>query len=205
MGSLLDVEALRSLVLRSGSLCAIDGCGGSGKSTLARQVAATGDIAVVEVDDFYLPSERRVAVPATPQENLDLGRLTEQVIAPLAEGRGARYQRYDWEGDVLSSWVDIAPGTPVIVEGTCSTWTAGREWYAVRVWVDAPAVLRLERGVARDGEERRATWVGGWMPAEARYVEAEDPASHAHLVVDGSGTDGGTSAFVVLRSSLPGI
>ena len=56
--------------------------------------------------------------------------------------------------------------------------------------------LRLERGVARDGEEARSTWVDVWMPSEDRYVERDDPVSCAHIVVDGVGrrryADGGT-------------
>jgi cytidylate kinase len=56
----------------------------------------------------------------------------------------------------------------------------------VRVWVDAPAAVRLERGVARDGEASRSTWTDVWMPNEDAYVERDDPISCAHLVVDGT-------------------
>jgi len=60
-----------------------------------------------------------------------------------------------------------------------------RNAYAVRIWVDAPSGVRLARAVARDGEASRATWVDVWMPTEDRYVERDDPAACAHLVVDG--------------------
>ena len=46
---------------------------------------------------------------------------------------------------------------------------------------------RLARGVARDGEAARATWVERWMPMEDRYVERDDPVACADLVVDGAG------------------
>lgn len=159
-------------------------------------------IAVVEVDDFYLPSARRVAVPRVPGQNVDLARLAQQVLVPGAAGWGARYQRYDWDRDVLGFWVDIAPGTALLVEGTYSTRASVCHWFALRVWVESPYVVRLARGVARDGEEMRTTWTDEWMPAEDRYIDAEDPVSHAHLVVDGSGL-GDPPRYGVHRSSIP--
>ena len=74
----------------------------------------------------------------------------------------------------------------IVIEGVCALHRTLRDAYAVRVWVEAPYELRLARGVARDGEEARSTWVDVWMPSEDRYVEADDPVSCAHLVVDGS-------------------
>lgn len=62
-----------------------------------------------------------------------------------------------------------------------------RDAYAVRVWVEAPYEVRLERGIARDGEAARATWVDVWMPAEDRYVATDDPVPSAHIIVDGTG------------------
>ena len=38
--------------------------------------------------------------------------------------------------------------------------------YDVRVWVEAPYDVRLARGVERDGEDARGTWVERWMPME---------------------------------------
>ena len=207
VGPLLDMDALREVVTRpSTALCAVDGCGGSGKSTLARRLARPGRVVVVEMDDFYLPSDRRVAMPSAPGENFDLERLTEQVLTPAADGSGARYQRYDWDNDALGAWVEIDAGTLVVVEGVYSSSATLRDRYGLRMWVETPYEVRLERGVARDGEDMRETWVNEWMPAEARYLEAEDPASYAHLVLDGSSSgDANDPEFIVLRSSLPGI
>ena len=52
--------------------------------------------------------------------------------------------------------------------------------------VDAPRDVRLARGVARDGESSRSTWLDVWMPNEAAYIDRDDPVSCAHLVIDGS-------------------
>ena len=63
----------------------------------------------------------------------------------------------------------------MVVEGVCALHRTLRDAYAVRVWVEAPYDVRLERGVARDGEAARTTWVDVWMPSEDRYVERDDP------------------------------
>ncbi len=205
-GPLLDVDALREVVLRSdAALCAVDGCGGSGKSTLARRLAQDARVAVIEMDDFYLPSALRANVPAVAGGNFDLARLMEQVLVPAADRCGARYQRYDWDNDILGEWVEIDGGIAIVVEGVYSSSAQLRDRYSLRVWVDTPYDVRLERGIARDGEGMRDTWVNEWMPAEVRYMESENPVSYAHLVVDGSGGDGDEPEFVVLRSSLPGM
>ena len=73
-----------------------------------------------------------------------------------------------------------------MIEGVCALHRELRDAYAVRIWVDAPEDVRLERGVARDGEAARATWVEVWMPSEARYVARDRPLECAHLVVDGT-------------------
>ena len=80
----------------------------------------------------------------------------------------------------------MAPEGIVVIEGVCALHRTLRDAYAVRVWVDAPADVRLARGVARDGEAARATWLDVWMPSENRYVERDDPVGCAQLVVDGS-------------------
>jgi hypothetical protein len=54
------------------------------------------------------------------------------------------------------------------------------------VWVEAPYETRLARGVARDGEAARVTWVQHWMPMEDRYIARDDPVACADVVVDGS-------------------
>ena len=79
----------------------------------------------------------------------------------------------------------------VVVEGVCALHRMFRDDYDVRVWVDAPYDVRLERGVARDGEASRRTWVERWMPSEDRYVERDDPIACAHVIVDGSRPLGG--------------
>jgi uridine kinase len=204
----LDIESLRDVVDDNSSgrpgplLLGVDGRGGSGKSTLARLLEKTWpDTQVIEMDDFYLPVQQRPNNPAPLGGNFDLTRLKSQILVPLAAGHSARYQRYDWEADTLAEWHDVTASRYVIVEGVYSTIGTQRTFYDYRVWVDAPYDVRLSRGIARDGEGMRKTWVEVWMPAEDRYVAEEAPAAHADLVVSGAGA-GASPVFHVVSQAL---
>ncbi len=164
---------------RRTALIAIDGYGGSGKSSLARWVADRVGAVTVCSDDFARPG-----VPGWEWE-----RFRSQVLAPLIGDKAARYQRYDWDLDRLAEWHEIEPGGFVIAEGvSISRMELGDPW-DVKVWVECPYELRLARGVQRDGEGMRDTWVNVWMPEEERYVEQQRPNERADYVVLGYGSD----------------
>jgi uridine kinase len=183
-------------------LIGIDGPGASGKSTLARDLARLiPGSAVVEGDDFYLPSAVRPSGDFAIGGQFDLRRLRDQVIEPGSRGEPISYQKYNWDTDQLGDWVELADGTALIVEGIYCTELAAREFYSCRVFCRAAADLRLSRGLARDGEEARRQWVEEWMPAEDKYLAAQDPEEAAHLVLDGSGTDSLHPQFEVLGGS----
>ncbi|MEM9542207.1 MAG: uridine kinase [Cyanobacteria bacterium P01_E01_bin.42] len=183
----------------------IDGCGASGKSIFTRSIAQQGlNITVVEMDDFYLPSDSRPsneAILTTYGEQYDWKRLYEQVLKSLSQNRAARYQKYDWNLDALTEFYTVSVGGIVIVEGVYSTRRELSHLYDFRIWVQCPYDLRLTRGIARDeviiaeseaiarqDENPREMWEKIWMPQEHRYIKAEEPYKKAHLIVDGSGT-----------------
>lgn len=182
----------------------IDGCGASGKSTFTRSLARIGlNITVVEMDDFYLPSDSRPsndAILTTYGEQYDWQRLYKQVLQPLSQDREARYQRYDWNLDTLTEFHKVSIGGIVIVEGIYSTRHELSHFYDFRIWVQCPYDIRLIRGISRDEiivtedeaiarkeEDPREMWEKIWMPQEQRYIKAEEPHKVANLIIDGSG------------------
>jgi len=67
---------------------------------------------------------------------------------------------------------------------------------ALRIWVEAPAPLRLERGIARDGEALRAEWQR-WMVVETDHFAREGTRARADVLVDGTaGLVDGTAGLV---------
>jgi len=168
------IELIDAAVARNGGglvLVGIGGHGGAGKTTLAHAIPGAQ---IVSTDEFW------------DGEGFDVPRLEREVVNPLSEGRAARFSSYDWVEKRLRGSRTVQPEGVVVVEGVCALHRLLRDAFAVRVWVEAPYDVRLARGIERDGEGARSTWVDVWMPSEDRYVERDDPVSCAHLVVDGS-------------------
>ena len=171
--------ARRSSAVNGIRIIGIDGPSGSGKSTLARAVAAQLDCPVIELDDFVSWSDIDGWWP----------RFEQQVLSPLLEGRDAHYQRRDWDGDEfgtsLGEWRTVPWHPLVVIEGVTATRreTVGR--LSLAVWVEAPAELRLARGIERDSEDHRDLWVD-WMRRENEFFAADRTRSRADLVVPGS-------------------
>jgi hypothetical protein len=123
----------------------VDGRSGAGKSFLAGQLSHLLAAPVIEIDDFV-------------SWNCFAGwwpRFDDRVLSPLLAGRDATFQARDWKdwyGSSLGGWKTRRWSPTVILEGvTCTRReTIGRVAYAI--WVDAPAELRLARGLARDGD-----------------------------------------------------
>ena len=160
----------RASPARAFTFVGIGGRGGSGKSTLAATIPGAQ---VVGTDEFW------------DGDRFELDRLRAEVFAPLLAGAQARYSSWDWDGRRAGGPREVEPAGIVVVEGVCALHRMFRDDYDVRVWVEAPYAVRLARGVARDGEAARQTWVERWMPSEDRYVERDDPVSCAHVVVEG--------------------
>ncbi|HEX7065410.1 MAG TPA: uridine kinase [Bacillales bacterium] len=167
----------------------VDGFGGSGKSTLARKAEALGgEVTIVEMDDFFLPSvEREKNRKQNEIGDVDWRRVKEQVLMPLSKDQDGNYQRYDWDSDQLAEWHAVPTGGIVVVEGVYSTRNELAGFYDYKIWVESPRELRLQRGIERDGEEAREWWEKEWMPEEERYARAQNPKASADLVIDGTG------------------
>lgn len=159
-------------------LVCVDGPAGSGKSTLAAGLvaAAGGRCAVLHLDDLY---EGWTGLDGV------VDRLDAQVLTPLAAGRPGRYQRYDWTAGRFDGEVDVPVPDLLVVEGCGSAARAVRTRASLVVWVEAPADLRLTRGLARDGERLRDEWLR-WMGLEAVHFAREGTREAADVLVDGT-------------------
>lgn len=191
-----EVVAAVRLADESVRIVGVDGCGGAGKTTFADRLSrAAGGCPVVHTDDFASHDEPIEWWP----------RLLAHVIEPLSRGEPGRFHAYDWTArERRAEATVVPPGEIVVVEGVGATRAAWRDRLAISIWVEAPRDLRLRRGVERDGEELRDFWVQ-WMADEDRYVAAEDPASHADVVVDGAPSvpHNAEADFVVLQCGPP--
>jgi uridine kinase len=179
----------------------IDGASASGKSTIADKLKELDNrVIIVHMDDFYRPSEEQKAVNSEViGANFDWERGRKQVLTPLTHNKFGRYQRYDWDTDEMAEWHDVPTGGIVIIEGCFSIRNELLPLYDVRIWIDSPKQISLERVVQRerDGSGNRYLWENVYRPAEEKYIEVQRPRDHADIVIDGTGQVGDISYYEV--------
>lgn len=159
---------------------AIDGLGASGKSTLATLLSGKLGAEIIRLDDL-----------SGPEPFSWMPRLRAEILEPVSRGATSlTYQPERWWGQTPPPVTD-QPITPVmIVEGVGSHHPELRAFWRVTIFVDTPAALCLERGVARDlatgktEEAIRQQWET-WQAEELTYLADHDPAAHADFIFKG--------------------
>ena len=164
---------------------AVEGRSGSGKTTLAAALSALVPTAArVPMDELYPGWDGLAAA-------VDL--LLEHVLVPLAAGRPAAVPRWDWTSGTPAPPRPLPPPASgfVLLEGIGCGARACAPYLGGLVWIDAPAALRRERALARDGATYAPHWER-WAAQEVAYLAAERPDVRADLVLDGSAAGPGT-------------
>jgi uridine kinase len=182
-------------------LIAIDGGGGAGKTTFAArlQKETTGSY-IVKIDDFYRPPPLRSPLVSTQviNPNFDWDRFRTLVLEAAKNNKDISYQLYDFKKGTLSGKVVRVPqDATIIVEGVWCMQTAFVDFYDYRIWLEAPADIRLERGVLRDGEEMRQEWEREWIPIDEYYQEMQKPQLRSDCIVDSHSSDFQNDKIVV--------
>ena len=188
---LRTLTALRGALLRSaprlgtGRLVCVDGPAGSGKTTLAgglaAHVVALGRrVVLLHMDDQY---EGWAGLDDAPH------RVADHVLAPLAAGGTGRYRRYDWHRGGFAEEHVVAPiedGDVVVLEGVGAGAVQVAPYRSLLVWVEAPAALRMRRGLERDGAETETEW-RAWTRSEAVHFAGHGTRAAADVRVDAIG------------------
>ncbi len=162
---------------------AVDGPSGAGKTvfadTLAAGLRAEGRaVAIVRADDFATWD-----APASWWPRLESG-----VLAPLADGRTGGYRRVEWARGrgagpavpVPGSWVPVPVPEVLVLEGVTTARRAIASRLSRAYWVQwGDAERRLDRAVARDGEESREhlrrwqRFERGWFAVDGTRARCE--------------------------------
>jgi uridine kinase len=158
-------------------LVCLDGPSASGKTTLAAAVDAAlrrrgCRTTTVHMDDLY-DGWTGLRPDLEP-------RVLAQILEPLAEGRAARWQRYDWYRGDFTDWVDLSPPDVLLLEGCGSGARAYAPYRSLLVWLEAPEQTRLQRWVDRDGQGVVAHRER-WMAAEAAHFARNRTRDSADL------------------------
>lgn len=173
----------------------------SGKTTLARRLfglALNEEAALIELDRYYrcqdhveLAARTRVNYdhPASLEFDLLMHHLRE-----LRLGRSVRTPVYDFANHTrrVDDTTRVEPRPLIIVEGILVLAVPElRDLFDLRVFVDCPAHIRLERRIVRDVRERGRTregvieqWHATVQPMHEQFCEPSRES--AHLLIDGS-------------------
>lgn len=164
----------------------VDGRGASGKTTLADLlVSHLEGWAVVHGDDYFEPHDHPVTWGDFDEERFDV-----DVLARVRQGeREIPVQPFDFALGRLGAVRPVVVHRGLVVErwfgfGLDAPWD-------VRIWVETPPEVCLERGLARDGgvalgERARLAWTTVWQPREEAFIQAVQPRRHADLLLDGT-------------------
>jgi uridine kinase len=196
MASYLDLAAtVRGIPPAAGStrVVAIDGPAGSGKSVFAARLGEAMSANVICLDDL---------TPSWTGPDREAALLVEQVLEPLASGGRPRYRFFDWVKDRYTGWREVPRDPVLLIEGVGAGSRVVRPYLTYLIWIEAPSVLRLARGVERDGEERRPEWAR-WREREDALFRSEGTRAAADLLVDGAPTvpHDASVEYVILRAA----
>jgi len=179
------------------ALVGVAGGTGSGKSTVVRAVVDRLGGCVIDLDSYYadrsaLAPEERGRVNYDEPAAIDSALLVEH-LRRLADGQAVEKPVYSFATHTRIGVEVVAPARLTIVEGLFTLWWESlRGLLDLKVFVDAPADLRLIRRLRRDLAERARTaeqvmqqYVATVRPMYERYVEPT--RDHADLVVTNDG------------------
>ncbi len=172
----LGLVRSRPATLGAGRLICVDGPAGSGKTTLGRAISDLAQAPLIHMDDLY---DGWGGLPRLADQ-------LDSILAPLARGEAGSYRRYDWEAGRYDETVAVVPAPLLVLEGVGSGSRVTDGLATVLVWVEAPADLRVRRGLERDGEQVEHHW-RQWTLDEAEHFDREGTAGRADLLVDGTG------------------
>lgn len=182
------VQAIRDLQAGDTQVrVAIDGPCASGKSTLAQWLGRQLDCPVLRMDDFFLtPDLRTPERLAKPGENVDHERFSAQVLRPLCQGLPARFRPWDCHAGDFAPEQTVAPCPLFITEGVYSLRPDLRDFYQLKIWVQADWPTRRQRLLDRGGPGCLARFEQLWIPLEDAYFSAFQVRACCDYVVSGT-------------------
>ena len=174
--SVLGLALERPPTLGLGRLLCLDGPAGSGKTTWAAGIADLAPGAtVIHMDDVY------PGWAGLPKVDAQLDAL----LLPLADGRPGSYRRFDWVAGEFAEEVVVDPAPLLVLEGVGCGASRFDSLVTVLVWIEAPHDVRMERGLARDGDAFAPHWEQ-WARDEAVLFAREQTRDRSDVTLDGA-------------------
>jgi hypothetical protein len=156
------------------TLIAVDGPSGSGKTHYAARLAEELGATVVSTDDF-----------ATWEQPVSWWpRLVQDVLIPIELGKTACYRRTEWADGkpFLGAERRLEVPEVLVIEGVSAGRGSIYDTLSWLVWCELPdETTRLERAVARDGEQVRKSLLT-WQEFERGWFAVDQTKARADVV-----------------------
>lgn len=185
---------------------AIDGIDASGKTTLANALADVLEqsgctVIRASVDGFHQPQViRRQRGSLSPEgyfyDAFDYAALKRDLLEPLSTNGSGYYrtQSLDLHSDqpVVGRWQQAAINAVVLVDGVFLQRPELNAYWDLRIWVEIPFAVALERALTRDlavfGSAKviRERYMQRYIPGQQLYIRQCQPKLHAQWVMDNS-------------------
>ncbi len=154
-------------------LITIDGPCASGKTMLADMLSEKLHATVIHTDDYVVPHAQKTAERlAVPGGNCDQERLIKEFLNPWKKGEKATIIRYDCHNDRFSRPEVLENNRIIILEGCYCNLPEIRKCADIRLFVNTPESVRMERLMKRESPESMAMFTDRWIPLENAYISA---------------------------------
>jgi len=163
----------------------IDGMCGSGKTTLAQYLSGIFDAAVIHMDNFFLPFERKTAKRlAEPGGNIDYERFIEVILPALKSRQPFSYIAYNCQTASYDRKIDIPACELIIVEGSYSLHERFGLYYDLSLFLSVSPQEQLHRLEIRcQNEHKFHRFQTEWIPMENFYHEKQSVKERADILI----------------------
>ncbi len=175
-----DINKNKSLLI-----IGIDGPCASGKTTLAAKLAKELGAQVIHTDDFFLPFEMKTSERLSqPGGNIHYERFCREVAKGIATGKEFEYGVYRCSDGMIAEKKTVIPEGIIIAEGSYSLNPSMGVDYDLRVFVEAPLEVRLERILERNGREKLEVFKEKWIPMENKYFDCFGIKEKCDIIIE---------------------